>query len=87
MTVFFPKESITDEELLAHLKDLQSALLTGAQQVTFQGQTVIRVSTAQLKERIKLVTDELVSRGVIDPPGGKKRTKRVVVSTKSRGFD
>jgi hypothetical protein len=72
------------DDLNVFLKDLQTAYMTGATQVTFQGMTTIYNSASELRRKINEIQAEIDSRNPSNT--GKKRTKRVYIQTDSRGF-
>jgi len=79
--------SFTDDELLASLKALETALLSGTRQVTFLGQTVLFQSSSEMRKTIAQVSDELCNRDAL-PSGVTKSTKIKVVKaqTDNSGF-
>lgn len=76
----------TNEELIEALKALETALLTGATQVTFLGQTVIYNNDALKRKTIDEVTRALCERKALPESAVRKRTKRIRVQTDSTGF-
>ena len=78
--------TFTDEELLEFLKALETALLTGATQVTFLGQTVIYSNDSAKRKTIDEVTRALHARKVLPDSTVRKKTKRIRVHTDSTGF-
>jgi hypothetical protein len=76
----------TNDELIEALKALETALLTGATQVTFLGQTVIYTNDAQKRKTIDEVTRALCERKALPESATRKRTKRIRVQTDSSGF-
>lgn len=79
--------SFTDDELLASLKALETALLSGTRQVTFLGQTVLYASASEMRNTISTVSDELCNRDAL-PSGVTKSTKvkRIRIQTDNSGF-
>lgn len=76
--------NISDEDLATFLTDLQTAYLTGASLVSFQGMQTQYNTPDQLRRKILEVQGEIESR--LPEGAGKKRTKRVYVQTDNRGF-
>jgi hypothetical protein len=76
----------TDEELIEALKAIEQALLTGATQVTFLGQTVIYSNDSAKRKTIDELTRALCDRKVLPESATRKRTKRIRVKTDNTGF-
>lgn len=76
----------SDDDLKEALIALERAILTGARQVTFLGDTVIYNSQADMRKTRDELTEVLCERGVLENAPQKKRTKRARVRTTSTGF-
>lgn len=76
----------TDDALKEALMALELALLSGAQQVTFLGQTVLYTSDSQKRKTIDEVTQVLCNRGALPDAAKDVKTKRISIQTNSSGF-
>lgn len=74
------------EDLKQALIDLELALLSGATQVTFLGQTVINMPVTQIRQTIDELTNALCERDALPDAKQIKRTKQVRIQTDSSGF-
>jgi len=79
--------SFTDDELFASLKALETALISGARQVTFLGETVLFQSTSEMRKTITQLSDELCNRDALPSGVGKStKIKTVRAQTDNSGF-
>lgn len=79
-----------DQELLDAQKALAQAVLSGATQVTFLGQTVIYNSDMLRRRALDEITDVCKARKLIPDSSSSsskgKRTKRLRITTTNSGF-
>lgn len=74
------------DDLKEALIALELALLSGATQVTFLGQTIINVNPSQLRKTIDELTKVLKDRDALPDAKEIKRTKQIRIQTDSSGF-
>lgn len=74
------------EDLKEALMALELALLSGATQVTFLGQTVINMQPTQLRKTIDELSQILCGREALPDAAKIKRTKQVRIQTDNSGF-